>query len=68
MVSSFGKTLAELREEKGMTKSALGKALAVSHSAIVKWENGTKLPSILTFCEIADYFGVTIDYLVGREK
>ena len=49
-----------------MTKTALAKELGLSHTAIVNWEKGIKVPSIFTFIDIAEFFKVTIDYLVGR--
>ena len=67
-MEKFEGIVKELREEKELSKSALARALNVSHTTIVNWENGTKVPSIFTFIELAKFFGVTIDYLVGLEK
>jgi DNA-binding XRE family transcriptional regulator len=67
-VNKFRERIRELREDKGLTKVALGKALGLSHTAIVNWENGKKYPSIFTFLVIAEFFGVTIEYLVGMEN
>jgi transcriptional regulator with XRE-family HTH domain len=64
----FAKTIKLLREEKGLSKSALARELGITHSAIIFWENGTKVPSIFTFIELAKFFDVSIDYLVGLEK
>ncbi|MCL2570210.1 MAG: helix-turn-helix domain-containing protein [Firmicutes bacterium] len=67
-METFAKIIKELRDEKGMNKSQLARALGLSHTVIINWENGSKAPSIFTFIELAKYFGVTIDYLVGLEK
>jgi len=64
----FAKIIKELREERGLNKTELANALGLKHPTIVNWENGSKVPSIFTFIELANFFGVTIDYLVGREK
>ena len=64
----FAKTIKELREEKKLNKSALAEQLGISHVTVVNWENGKKVPSIFTFIELAKFFHVSIDYLVGLEK
>ena len=67
-METFAKIIKELREEKGFTKTALAKALGLTHPTIVNWENGTKVPSIFTFIELSKFFKVSIDYLVGLEN
>ena len=64
----FAERIKELREEKGLNKLGLAKLLGVSHTAIMYWENGTKVPSVYSLMEIAKVFGVTLDYLVGLEN
>ncbi len=59
--------LKRLRKEKGVTQRTLADAVMVSQQSINKYENHSVEPDIDTLIRIADYFGVSLDYLVGRE-
>ena len=59
--------LKELRKTKNITQAILSKALNVSPSAVGMWEQGYREPDFENLKRIADYFGVTTDYLLGRE-
>lgn len=65
--SVFGRQLAKLRKEKGVTQEQIADYLGVSPQAISKWENGS-YPNGDLLPRLADYFEVSIDYLYGREK
>ena len=56
--------IADLRRAAGMTQIALAEKLHYSDKAISKWERGESLPDIAVLKEIADLFGVTVDYLL----
>lgn len=58
----------ELREKAGLTTSELAKRIGVSQAAASQWDTGKKFPSSETLCKLADLYGVSIDYLVGRES
>ena len=60
-----GKTIAMLRQSKGMTQQQLAAAMNVSHQAVSKWENGAALPDIQTLVELTRLFGVTIEQLLS---
>ncbi|NHM28897.1 helix-turn-helix domain-containing protein [Desulfofundulus sp. TPOSR] len=62
----FGKRLRELREKKNLSQEALGKLFHLSQSMIAHYEAGRKQPSQQTLRQMADFFGVSIDYLLGR--
>lgn len=64
----LGKMILELRKEKGVTQEELAAELGVTAAAVSKWENGYTLPDVLMICALADFFGVTTDELLGREK
>ncbi len=51
-----------------ISQYALAKKINVSQSTICNWLKGKKEPSIESLWKIADYFDVTVDYLIGREK
>ena len=62
----FAERLRELREKHGLTQKELGNALNVTSQTISNYEIGKREPEISEFIKLADYFGVSIDYLIGR--
>ncbi len=57
----------EQRQRLGVNQETLANKFGVSVQAVSKWENGASCPDITLLPEIADYFGITIDYLLtGR--
>lgn len=64
---AVGKTIAALRQARGMTQQQLAAAMNVSHQAVSKWENGAALPDIQTLMELTQLFGVTVEQLLGGE-
>lgn len=64
----FGRMIYELRKKKNMTQEELAAELGVTAAAVSKWEKGYSLPDILMLCSLADYFDVTTDTLLGRER
>lgn len=64
----FAETLKQLRKDRNLTQIQLAEYFGYSHVAVVKWENGTREPDFATLIKLADYFEVTTDYLLGREK
>lgn len=57
----------ELRLACGWSQIVLAKKLSVSKQAVSNWENGNIQPSVDMLIHLADAFGVTTDYLLGRE-
>lgn len=64
----FSKILKYLRLEKGLTQTELGKVLNLSQRAISHYESGQRFPDEELLNLIADYFNVSVDYLLGRTK
>ncbi len=63
----FGETLRELREEKGLTQKELGKIINISDRVIGYYEANNRFPKDeYVLKQLADLFGVSLDYLVGR--
>ena len=56
-----------LRTAHGITQVELAHRLGVSKQSVSNWESNTIQPSIELMEKIADLFGVTTDYLLGRE-
>lgn len=63
---SFAKRLNELRVSKNLTMEQLSKDLSTTRGTISNFENEQRKPSLDMVIKIADYFQVSIDYLVGR--
>lgn len=66
--STVARNLAELRLLNNMTQMELAEKLNYSDKTISKWERGESTPDISVLVEIADLFGVTLDYLAKGEN
>ena len=56
----------QLREEKGLNMKDVAKALGMPYTTYVNYEKGTREPSSEILIQIANFFGTSIDYLVGK--
>lgn len=61
------KNITELRRSRSMTQLELAEQLNYSDKAVSKWERGDSLPDVAVLKQIADLFGVTLDYLVSED-
>ncbi|MDE7244129.1 MAG: helix-turn-helix transcriptional regulator [Oscillospiraceae bacterium] len=64
----FGKRLTGLRKERGLAQIDIAGHLGMSRSGIQGYETEDKEPSYAVLCRIADYFDVSVDYLLGRSN
>ena len=64
----IGDTIKRLRQQYGMTQEKLAEKLGVSFQSVSRWEGGTSYPDIELIPEIARFFNVTTDELMGLEK
>jgi len=62
----FSEKLKEIRRRDGITQLQAAKQLGVSLGAVGNWESGKRTPDAEMLVRIADTFGVTTDYLLGR--
>lgn len=62
----FGDRLKELREEKELKQAELANLFNISPSTIGMYEQNRRTPDFALLNSIADYFGVSVDYLLGR--
>lgn len=58
--------LIDLRDKKGCYQKEIAKQIGLSVQAYCNYEKGIREPDISTLIKLAEYFNVTIDYLVGR--
>ena len=56
----------ELRLEKGISQKELAAKFSMSQGNLCDWEKGRSEPKIDTLIALADFFGVSVDYLIGR--
>lgn len=64
----FKYRLRNLRIEKNLTGEQLANAIGVKKTTISTWENGKAFPEIGTLIKLANYFDVSIDYILGRNN
>ena len=62
----FQKRLKELRNAKGTSQIAIAAALGITDRGYRKYEAGDSEPTLSVIIALADYFDVSLDYLVGR--
>lgn len=66
-LEEFAERLKELRQEKGLSIRDLSKEINIGSSCISRWERCVADVKGSQLDVIADYFGVTVDFLLGRE-
>lgn len=61
----FAQRLKELRKESGLTQTQFAQKFNVSNGAVGMWETGKREPDIDTINRLANFFYVSVDYLLG---
>lgn len=64
----LGEKLKEERKTLGINQVELAKKFNVSKQTVSNWERGNRLPDANTLDKLAEMYGVTIDYLLGRTE
>lgn len=62
----FAERIKMLRKEKGITQVELAEAMGLSKGTIAMWEVGKREATFDTLCKLAEFFGKSIDYILGR--
>ncbi|BBH22328.1 transcriptional regulator [Paenibacillus baekrokdamisoli] len=62
----FGNRLTELRNKKGLSQYGLADCLSFSRTQIANYEQGKREPDFATLIKLADFFDVSLDFLIGR--
>lgn len=65
---NYAEALKYQREINGHSQSSLAKATGLKQQMISWWEAGKGLPNIDFCVQLADFYGITLDELVGRDK
>lgn len=66
IMREIGEKISALRSQKGMTQRELADILHVSDKNVSKWECGRSVPDIFYLKQLADLFGVTVDYFIDQ--
>lgn len=64
-VLNIGKCIVQMRKKRGITQEQLADYIGVSKASVSKWESGSCYPDILLLPELATYFNISVDELLG---
>ena len=65
-MDKFGKILKKLREDRNVSAIKFSEDLSIHRGTLSNWETGRRTPDSQTLLKIAEYFSVTVDYLLGN--
>lgn len=63
----FGERLKMLREKTGVSQQKIADIVGLTQQAVGKWENSKAEPDLATVAKLADFFGCSTDYLLGKD-
>jgi transcriptional regulator with XRE-family HTH domain len=67
MSGNFSNNFKTMRKQRNLTQEQIAETLGVSCQAVSKWETNSSYPDISLLPIIADYFGVSVDFLIGHD-
>lgn len=65
-LQKFAVRLRQLREAAHLTQKQLGKMIGAKPTTVSSWELAHRMPELDAVCKLADFFEVSLDYLLGR--
>lgn len=68
MKDTLNENIKMLRQHSGLNQVEFAKIMNVTKQCVSNWENDNVVPSVEMLVKLADYFKVSTDYLLGREK
>ncbi len=60
--------LLALRQERNLSQKSAVAEMGIAHNTYVRYERGEREPTASVLVQIADFYGVSLDYLVGRSE
>lgn len=63
----LGERLKELREDKNLTQKQIAEKLNINSVTYLHYEKSQREPPLSLLCDMAKFYGVTVDYLLGFE-
>lgn len=67
-MTSISDRLKLLRSQKDVNQDVVAEACNMSRIALARYETGARIPRSENAARLADYYGVTVDYILGREE
>lgn len=67
-MKNIGETFKQIRLERGITLREIENATGINNGNLSRWEQGKVLPNIEFCIKLADFYGISLDELVGREN
>lgn len=67
-MNRYGKRIAELRKKRGLNQETLAGYLGITRASLSHYETNRREPDYSLLGRIADYFRVSLDYLMGRDQ
>lgn len=64
----FAKRLTDLRERKNLLQKDISNIFQVEQATVSNWENGKRIPDSDMLIKLANFFEVSVDYLLGNEN
>lgn len=64
----LSKNLKSLRKEYGYTQSDIAEALGITYQSYQAYELGITTPTLKNFIKIAEFFDVSLDFLIGKKE
>ena len=65
-MDDLSRRLLSLRKARGMSQETAAEGCGISFRSYRRYESGEREPTASVLCQLADFYGVTVDYLVGR--
>lgn len=65
---TFSARLQYLRERRGISRRTLSELCGLSRNMIARYERGEQIPTMISLIALADFFDVSVDYLVCRKE
>ena len=63
--NKFSQVIKKLRKEKGLTQQEIANIVGITATGVSYWESGNAVPNTETLNKLANYFGVTVNFLLG---
>ena len=65
---TFAERLEWLRTKRHVSRRVLSELCGLNKNQVTRYERGEQMPNAIALIALADYFGVTVDYLLCRDK
>lgn len=67
-MSKLPERMKSLRKSRGLKQTAAAESIGLSYMSYRRYETGEREPGVSTLWKMADFYGVSVDYLIGRSE